>query len=199
MIKKYFTLCLLFISCGMANGQSNSSSINEVFKKFQNGYSKRDTSDVIRFTNDLCTKDIQIIGTGADEWVQGIEAAKTLFKNDWLYWFNVNIDTSSINFSGHDNVIFFRLKATASISFPSKEAAYEFAYRRLQQIVSNEKNPKDKMLSYSSESSNLVEQIEKGSLEIKYMLRISGALIKEKDKWLFKQLVFSFPYPMVRE
>ncbi len=183
----------------MANGQSNSSSINEVFKKFQNGYSKRDTSDVIRFTNDLCTKDIQIIGTGADEWVQGIEAAKTLFKNDWLYWFNVNIDTSSINFSGHDNVIFFRLKATASISFPSKEAAYEFAYRRLQQIVSNEKNPKDKMLSYSSESSNLVEQIEKGSLEIKYMLRISGALIKEKDKWLFKQLVFSFPYPMVRE
>jgi hypothetical protein len=45
----------------------------------------------------------------------------------------------------------------------------------------------------------LIQQIESGSLEIKYSIRLSGGLEKKNEKWLFKQIVFSFPYPMTRK
>jgi hypothetical protein len=199
MIKKNLFICYFFINGCIAYGQANNTSMIEVFKQFQEGYTKRDTSMTTQFTNGLCSKEIQIIGTGDDEWIQGIDDAGVFFKNDWLYWFALSIDTSSINLTGNDNTKFFRLQATASISFPSKDAAYEFAYKRLQQIIAGEKNSKSKLLSYSSEASNLIQQIESGKLEIAYSLRISGGLAKQNGKWFFSQLVFSFPYPMARK
>ncbi len=85
------------------------------------------------------------------------------------------------------------------MTFPNKETAYDFAYLRLQQIISTEKTSRIKLLSYSSEASNLIQQIESGNLDIKYSIRISGGIVKQNDKWLFKQLVFSFSYPMTRK
>lgn len=199
MVKKICLITCLIISVCMGFGQTNNSTIKEVFVQFQNGYSRRDTSIATKFTNDLCSDKIQIVGTGEDEWIQGKKAAKTFFKNDWLYWFAVSIDTSTIELSGDDATKNFRLRATASISFPNKDAAYEFAYKRLEQVIAGEKTSKSRLLAYSSEASNLIQQIESGNLEIAYSLRLTGALVKENGRWLFNQLVFSFPYPMVRE
>ncbi len=199
-MNKQLIFCTYFLLISSITiGQKNTHSLQNVFTQFQNGYSKRDTSILTKFTNDLCAEDIQIIGTGEDEWIQGKEAAKIFFKNDWLYWFSVNLDTATIEIKGDEHSKIFRLKATASISFPNKDAAYEFAYKRLQQIIEGEKTSKSKLLSYSSEASNLIQQIESGKLEIDYSLRLSGALIKENGKWLFNQLVFSFPYPLSRK
>jgi hypothetical protein len=197
-INKYFLLILTCSFCYTAHSQTNKQ-IVEVLNKFQDGYIKRDTSFVSKFASDLCAKDIQILGTGDDEWVEGITAAKTLFKNDWLYWFGVALDTSTLSITTTNNTAFFLIKGIASMTFPNKETAYDFAYRRLQQLISTEKTSRTKMLSYSSEASNLIQQIESGSLEIKYSIRISGAVVKQNDNWLFKQLVFSFPYPMTRK
>jgi hypothetical protein len=192
-------ICVL-LSCVTFSGfaQSNKN-LKEIFQKFQEGYSKRDTSKVEAFANGLCTKDIQIIGTGDQEWLQGINAAKTLFKNDWLYWFGLSLDTSTLDVTTTGNAAFFRIKGTASMTFPNKEAAYDFAYNRLQQMVENEKTKRAKLLSYSSEAADMIQQIESGSLEIKYSIRISGGLTEKNGKWLFSQLVFSFPYPMTRK
>lgn len=196
--KILFVIYFVTSSC-LTQAQKNNTQISDVFSRFQNGYTKRDTSIAEKFTDDLCANGIQIIGTGEDEWLQGKAAAKKFFENDWLYWFSVTIDTSSTELTGDDDVKVFRLKATASISFPNKDAAYEFAYKRLQQVIAGEKSSKSKLLSYSSEASNLIQQIESGKLEIAYSLRLSGTLIKENGRWLFNQLVFSFPYPIARK
>jgi hypothetical protein len=124
----------------------------------------------------FCTKDIQIIGTGDEEWLGGIDAAKILFKNDWLYWFGLSLDTSTLNVAAAGNAAFFRIKGIAFITFPNKEAAYDFAYNRLQKVVEQEKSSRAKLLASSSEVSDLIQQIESGSLDIKYSIRISGDL-----------------------
>lgn len=198
MFRKIYLIFLFLCAAILVDAQINKSLL-EVFKKFQEGYTKRDTSSVEKFVDELCTKDIQIIGTGDEEWLQGSTSAKVLFKNDWLYWFALAIDTSSLNIIQSGKAAFFRVKGIASISFPNKEVAYEFAYTRLQQLIALEKTNKSKLLSYSSEASNLIQQIESGSLEIRYSIRISGGLVKYSDKWKFQQIVYSFPYPLMRE
>jgi hypothetical protein len=198
MKKSIFVIILLFCISSMTHGQVNTQIVS-LFKKFQEGYTKRDTSQVDKFTSDLCSNDIQLIGTGDNEFMQGIAAAKNLFKTDWMYWFNLNIDTNNIILTGAGNYTFFMVRGTASMSFPTKDAAYSFAMNLLNQSVANEKTPRGKLLAYSSQAANLIQQIESGSLEIKYSIRLSGGLEKKNEKWLFKQIVFSFPYPMTRK
>jgi len=189
MKQKTLFLFLLILSLH-AYGQSDNK-LKDVFAKFQEGYTKRDTTLVEKFTTDLCAKDISIIGTGEDEWFQGIDAAKNLFKNDWAYWLQLKLDTANVNI--------IKAHGTVSIAFPDKETAYTFAFGQLQQSINREKTNKKKVLAYSNEASNFIQQIESGGLEITYSLRLSGALVKQDNKWLFKQLVFSFPYPMARK
>ena len=192
-------ICVFLSGLAFSAFTQSNKNYKEIFKKFQEGYAKRDTSKVEAFANELCTKHIQIIGTGDEEWLQGIDAAKILFKNDWLYWFGLSLDTSTLNVTTAGNTAFFRIKGIAFMTFPDKEAAYDFAYNRLQQMVKQEKTSRTKLLFYSGEAANLIQQIESGSLDIKYSIRISGALVKQDGNWLFQQLVFSFPYPMTRK
>lgn len=199
MIRKASFFLLMFFALSFTSFGQTNKQLNEVFKKFQDGYSKRDTSVVGKFTIDLCASDISIVGTGEDEWIQGADAAKKLFKNDWAYWLNLSIDTANVSITTSDNVAFFKVRGTVSVTFPSKEAAYDYAFAQLQQAISKEKTNQNKLLAYSSEASDLIKKIEGGSLELKYTIRVSGGLIKQNGKWLFKQLVFSFPYPLVRK
>jgi hypothetical protein len=196
--KNLIFFCLFIAFSFTSYGQSNKQ-LNEVFKKFQEGYSKRDTAVVEKFTTDLCAKDISIVGTGEDEWIQGIDQAKNLFKNDWAYWLNLSIDTTGVELEQLDNVAFFKVRGMVSITFPNKATAYDYAMVQLQQAVNTEKTNQTKLLAYSSQASDLIQKIEAGSLELKYSIRITGALTKQNGKWQFKQLVFSFPYPLARK
>ncbi len=192
-------ICVLLSFATVSTFGQRNKEFEEIFQKFADGYTKRDTSQVEAFANELCTGNIQIIGTGDEEWIQGIEAAKSLFRNDWLYWFGLRVDTATLDVTAIGNAAFFRIKGTAFMTFPNKETAYDFACNRLQQMVGKEKTNRGKLLSYSSEAAELIRQIESGGLEIKYEIRISGGLIQQNGIWLFNQLVFSFPYPMSRK
>ena len=198
MTFKTLAFYFFFLTYSLSAYSQANDQIKAVFKTFQEGYSKRDTTLVNNFINELFDKDIQIIGTGEDEWLEGIESAKNLIRNDWAYWLSVKIDTS-INLTTSGNTTFFMVRCIASITFPNKDVAYDFAFGKLQQLVNGEKTNHNKLLTYSSQASDLIQQIESGSLEIKYSLRLSGGLVKTKNKWLFRQLVFSFPYPMTRK
>ncbi len=197
-IKLSFLLIFLSIINLTASGQQPQQ-IRNVFQKFQQGYSARDTSLVNEFVNDLCIKEIQIIGTGEEEWIQGIAAAEKFFSIDWATWLDLAIDSSHINLFIQDNTAFFTVPGTASITFPDKETAYRFALKQLQQTVAKEETARNKLLAYTSNASDFIQRIESGSLDMHYSIRLSGSLVKQNGKWLFAQLVFSFPYPMVRK
>jgi hypothetical protein len=56
-----------------------------------------------------------------------------------------------------------------------------------------------KLLALAQESSNLINEIEKGGLDVRYQIRLTGTIILQNGHWVFQQLVYSFPYPMQRE
>jgi hypothetical protein len=196
--KSLLFLVFAFASSFSIYAQSNTE-IKVVLREFQEGYSKRDTSLVNRFVDDLCSKDIQILGTGENEFLHGMTADRNLFAGDWAHWFGLQLDTTSIVITSTGNTALFMVQGTAAMSFPNKDIAYDFALGRLQQLVNEEKTSRGKLLAYSGEASDLIRQIESGGLEIKYLIRLTGALVKQNNKWLFTQLNYSFPYPMARE
>jgi hypothetical protein len=196
-VKIILIALILFFVCNPSFAQTNS--IGSLFKDFQTGYSKRDTSQATSFSKSLFTKDIVIIGTGNDEWVEGINDAKKLVSNDWAYWLNLSVDPAKLTVVVHGNSASFAIRGTAYISFPSKEAAYDYAYTRIQQLTNSKTSSRNKVLSYSREASDLIKEIESGSLDIKYSIRLAGSLLMQNGRWYFSELVYSFPYPMNRE
>jgi hypothetical protein len=192
---------LLLLLCTMINitlFAQDTTQIKAVFNQFQAGYSKRDTSLAGKFATDLFSNNISIIGTGTGEWSNGLESAKKLVKNDWLYWLNLQLDLEKIQLQLNGNTAVFAVKGTSSISFPNKDIAYNYVLQQLQQATAEEKNAKAKMLIYAAKASEWVKEIEIGGLEAIYEIRVSGVLFKQNGKWLFQQIVFSYPNPMKR-
>lgn len=198
MTRKLLLMIIFLMTFSYAIAQENIK-VKSVFRDFQKGYANRDTSLTENFCNRLFAKDILILGTGADEWVDGLSQAKKLIKNDWAYWLNLSVDTTAIKWHKEGNTILFAAKGTASMNFPGKDVAYDFGIAQLNQAVKNEPDSRLKLLAYARESSNLISEIEKAGLNIKYMIRITGVLVPEGDRLVFKQLVYSFPYPMQRQ
>lgn len=196
---KSFAFLIIYFKINLSVFGQPQQQIRQVFQKFQQGYSIRDTSLADAFVNDLFAKEIEIIGTGEDEWIDGKAAATRFFKSDWATWLNLVIDTSKINVAVHDNAAFFSVPGTASISFPDKESAYRFALNRLQQMAGSESSDQHKLLTYSAKASDLIREIESGGLAINYLIRLTGGLLRQNGHWYFNQLVFSFPYPMTRK
>jgi hypothetical protein len=189
--------CLLLLPC--FSFAQDIPAIKKVFRDFQAGYSKRDTTMTESFGNHLFARDIFVLGTGSEEWVSGISAAKNLIKNDWAYWLNLSIDTTKLNLQKTGNVYLFAMAGTAYLQFPNKEIAYGYGMGQVNNILKKETDNRLKLLALAQESSNLINEIEKGGLDVRYQIRLTGILIKQNDQWVFQQLVYSFPYPMQRE
>ncbi|MDB5144028.1 MAG: hypothetical protein JWQ66_2741 [Mucilaginibacter sp.] len=197
IIIKFLVICVFSMMAYDASAQENIK-VKSVFKDFQAGYSKRDTTQTESFCNKLFSKDIFIAGTGADEYITGLSQAKKLVKNDWAYWMNLSLDTTAIQWHKEGNIILFNAKGTTWITFPNKVVAYDFSFAQLNRAINNEPDNRLKMLAYAKESSNFISEIEKSGLNFKYMIRITGVIVPEGDRLVFKQLVYSFPYPMQR-
>jgi hypothetical protein len=61
---------------------------------FQNGYARRDPKAVDSFSDNLFSKDgdILILGTDSGEWIRGTPAAKTFIKEDWRAWGDLRLE-----------------------------------------------------------------------------------------------------------
>jgi hypothetical protein len=195
---KLLLSCLLLLPSFGAFAQ-DIPAIKKVFNDFQSGYNKRDTTMTESFGNRLFARDIFILGTGSEEWISGLSAAKKLVKNDWAYWLNLSIDTTQLNLQKAGSVYLFAAKGTAYIQFPNKEVAYSYGMGQLNSLLKNETDSRLKLLALAKESSSLINEIEKGDLNIRYQIRLSGVLVRQDNKWVFQQLIYSFPYPMQRE
>jgi hypothetical protein len=192
----FFVLITVSVSSSYAQSTEE---IKEVLRQFQAGYSKRDTGMAEQFASSLFAKDIRIIGTGNDEWVSGYDAAKKLVINDWAYWMNFKIDTPGTIIMIFGSTAMFSVKGGTSVSFPTKDIAYDFAAQQIQRVIAAEKTSKGKLLAWSKEASDWIREIERGGLAANYEIRLAGTLVKKDNKWLFQQLIFSYPYPMVRK
>jgi hypothetical protein len=109
------------------HSNSEISEIKKVLRQFQDGYTKRDLSNVEGFAEELFIvgNDTCILGTGTGELFLGIEQVKTLIKNDWEYWGDVNIDSEDVYIGNKDEVAWFAAKGTVRYIFQNTPESYD--------------------------------------------------------------------------
>jgi hypothetical protein len=79
--------------------------------KFQGGYSKRDTSNIGTFMENLYSRNgLLILGTMPNEVYSGYEKAKRLVKSDWESWGDCHFAIDSANISTAGNTAWFATK-----------------------------------------------------------------------------------------
>ncbi|HEY0744388.1 MAG TPA: hypothetical protein VGD40_23140 [Chryseosolibacter sp.] len=144
------------------------------------------------------TDDVQVIGTGYEEWISGKKQVHQLLINDWLYWFNIKMDLSKTSLGTREKFLNFSIPAEASISFPSKEAAYAFISDKLKTDTQKIASKKEALLTYMASALEYIKDIERDDLEIRYALRVTGTMVKATNGWKINSMCFSFPYPMHR-
>jgi len=182
-----------------------------VLKKFQEGFTRRDTSIVEEWIDDLMDEDIFIVGThstfpGRSEWTGGREAAISLFRNDWIYWGNVKMYLNEAEIQVYDKSGWVSLFATVTRK-PGMEPRYrnDETIRRAVLNVLNRKMEQDwssrrKLLELIYDASWALVEYER-SPDFTWPIRITLGLIKTDGKWLMKQMHWSHPgegYPIMR-
>jgi len=79
--------------------------------KFQEGYSKRDTSQVDAFMESLYSREnVLILGTSPGEVFIGYDRAKHLVKSDWESWGDCRFAVDSANISSEGDIAWFATK-----------------------------------------------------------------------------------------
>ena len=79
--------------------------VRDLLQKLQDGYTKRDEAELDTTMELFCQSDeLEVIGTnavapGQGEWCRGIEATRTLIRNDWSEW---GRGVAGHNCHGHD-------------------------------------------------------------------------------------------------
>jgi ketosteroid isomerase-like protein len=65
-------------------------------RAFQAGYTKRDSSALPAFMEQLFPKDqdILLLGTDRGEWIEGYRSVEDLIANDWRYWGDVRLEVN---------------------------------------------------------------------------------------------------------
>ena len=82
--------------------------ITDQLNKFQDGYSKRDTSQVDTFMESLYSmENILILGTMPGEVFSGYERAASLVRSDWESWGDCKFNVDSANISSMGDVAWF--------------------------------------------------------------------------------------------
>jgi len=96
-----------YYSKGNAPDSSRKEIIGQL-KKFQDGYSKRDTKNIDAFMQSLYSREnILILGTMPGEIYSGYEKATRLVKTDWESWGDCKFVIDSANISSSGNTAWF--------------------------------------------------------------------------------------------
>lgn len=94
--------------------------IVEQLRRFQDGYSKRDTKNIDLFMQSLYSKDnILILGTMPKEVFIGYENATRLVKTDWESWGDCKFEIDSANISSSGNSAWFSTKGYVEFDLSS--------------------------------------------------------------------------------
>lgn len=159
----------------MAKSDKAVAAVREVLRSFNEGYAKRDQAALDGFMKLFVDEDkLEVVGIsgispGRDAWRLGREAVRKLVKADWDYWGQITVDVDNARVDVLGNVAW--LSAMAGVT------TFEHTEESLQDI----EEATDRLLKVST-----VEQRSKP-------LRMTAVLVKQKGRWRFQQLHYSFP------
>lgn len=172
------------------------SEIREVLRKFQDGYTKRDIKNVDDFVEELflISDDTCILGTGTGELFLGIEQVKTLLKNDWEYWGDVNIDLENVHIDNENEVAWFAATGTVKYTFEDTEERYDNYINFIKnKTKESELTAKQKITFINCVLALTYHQRADKQRKYLWPLRLSGVFLKNNGKWKISHIQFSIP------
>ncbi len=168
--------------------------IREVLRQFQAGYTGRDIEKADAFVEELFIpgEDTCVLGTGTGELFLGSEQVKTLIKDDWKYWGDVNIDWENAHISVKDEVAWFATIGSVKYTFEDTPQRYD-SYLNFVQKKAEETGltPKQKIAFINWVLALSYHQREEKKREYLWPLCLSGVLLKDAGKWKIVHLQFS--------
>lgn len=195
---RFFALFITFAVCFSARSDEMESTdeITQVLEMFQDGYTKRDTSIVDEYVERLFTEDVHLIGTGSSEWCDGMEDVKRIVESDWNHWGDLKLDIDKAVVRTRKDVAWFAVPGTLVRTFDTEELIYErYGVVDIKRIIEQNKSNKIKLLEVLTDVSEILMEVEKGGTNFVYPIRVAGSLVNDGEKWKFRQMVFSYPYP----
>ena len=177
--------------------------IRSLLQKFQDGYTKRDLTQVDSFM-ELFTIDAEVIGTngikpGVDEWYMDRASARELVAGDWEDWGDLRLDLDSMSVHSQGAVGWVAASATVTktIGVENYQSYLEF----LKTFIDDPKlNAEQKLLHILRGGTNTVYELRRGERFV-WALRYTAVVMREANGWKFAQMNFSFPtiyFPDVR-
>jgi hypothetical protein len=177
--------------------------IRALLQAFQDGYTRRDLSQVDVFM-DLFTAEAEVIGTngvrpGQDEWYLDRAAARELVAGDWQGWGDLRLDLDSMSVHSRGEVGWVAATATVTQIIGSENyASYlEFVKGFLE---NSQLSAEQKLLYILRGGTNTVYELRRGEKFV-WALRFMAVVVRETNAWKFAQMNFSFPtiyFPDVR-
>ena len=177
--------------------------IRLLMQKFQDGYTKRDITQVDAFM-ELFTEDAEVIGTNGlkpreGEWYMDRASARALVEGDWKGWGDVRLDLDSMSIHSLGSVGW--IAANATVTEIIGEENYQ-AYLEFVKTFIDDPNlsAEQKLLHILNGGTNTVYELRRGAKFV-WALRLTAVVVREADGWKFAQMNFSFPtiyFPDVR-
>jgi len=177
--------------------------IRTLLQTFQEGYTKRDISQLDAFM-ELFTADAEVIGTngvrpGENEWYQDRASARDLVRGDWESWGDLRLDLDSATINTRENIGW--TATTATVTQTIGEENYASYLNFVRDFIDNSVLPAEQKLHYILRGgTNTVYEIRRGEKFV-WALRFTAVVVHEADGWKFAQMNFSFPtiyFPDVR-
>lgn len=177
--------------------------IRQLLNKFQEGYTKRDLTQVDTFMQ-LFTADAEVIGTngqrpGVDEWYMDRASARELVHGDWEGWGDLQLDLDSMSIHERGSVGWVAASATVTKIIGDENYASYLEYVK-NYIARDDLTAEQKLLNILRGGTNTVFELRRGQTFV-WVLRFTAVVVHETDGWKFAQMNFSFPtiyFPDVR-
>jgi SnoaL-like protein len=177
--------------------------IRSLLQTFQDGYTRRDVTQVDSFMQ-LFTADAEVIGTngvrpGVDEWYMDRASARELVEGDWEGWGDLRLDLDSISIHCRGDVGWAAAPATVTKTIGEENYASYLEFVK-DLIDRSELSPEQKLLHILRGGTNTVYELRRGE-QFVWALRFTAVVVREGDGWKFAQMNFSFPtiyFPDVR-
>jgi ketosteroid isomerase-like protein len=177
--------------------------IRSLMQAFQDGYTRRDLSQVDAFMQ-LFTEDAEVIGTngirpGKDEWYTDRASARELVAGDWEGWGDVRLDLESMSIRSRGEVGWIAASATVTkiIGEENYQSYLDFVKNYLERTAIS---AEQKLLYILRGGTNTVYELRRGEKFV-WALRLTAVVVRQADGWKFAQMNFSFPtiyFPDVR-
>jgi ketosteroid isomerase-like protein len=177
--------------------------IRSLLEKFQEGYTRRDLSQVDAFM-ELFTADAEVIGTngvkpGLAEWYMDRASARELVEGDWQGWGDLRLDLDSMSIHSRGDVGWVAATATVTQMIGAENYASYLEFIKTF-LDDSSLSAEQKLLHILRGGTNTLYELRRGEKFV-WALRFTAVVVREADGWKFAQMNFSFPtvyFPDVR-